>query len=158
MTKLVECSILVWIAKMCSPPELGTRLEVLAAACNTVVAAESICLGVAAGLSAKTIIEVISESSGDSHALSHGIYSYLRNAGTAPTLANVMASAKPIITEAVSSKNLTPLVFQMNEIHAAAVRRFGDNADSRMVMDIVVERTKQGDALTMMAESAEGFW
>jgi len=46
----------------------------------------------------------------------------------------------------------------MAEIHAAGIRRFGDNADSRMVLGLVAEWTKQGEALTTMWESAGGIW
>jgi len=138
--------------------DLISRIEVLAAACNTLIGAETICLGVAAGLSAMTVIKVISESSGDSKALSHGISAYLKNGGTAPTLTQVLASATPTIAQALDALIPTPLVSQMAEIHAAGIRRFGDNADSRMVLGLVAEWTKQGEALTTMWESAGGIW
>ena len=44
----------------------------------------------------------------------------------------------------------------MTEIHIAAIRRFGKNADGRMVLDLIAEWTKQGGAMTMMWEYAGG--
>jgi 3-hydroxyisobutyrate dehydrogenase len=137
-------------------PGVLDHLGTLAAACNTLIAAETICLGVAAGLSAKTVIGVISESSGDSHALSHGIADYLRNVGTAASLATVHAAAASILDYAVNIGLKTPLLIHMDELCRATMNRFGGNADSRMLMDLVAERTKQGNALTMMWETASG--
>jgi 3-hydroxyisobutyrate dehydrogenase-like beta-hydroxyacid dehydrogenase len=146
------------LQKIDGKSDFFSKIEVLAAACNTLIGAETICLGVAAGLSAKTIIEVISESSGDSKALSHGLSAYLNNAGRAPALTQVLASAAPVVARALDAKIPTPLLSQMAEIHAAAIDRFGDNADSRMIIDLIAEWTKQGDALSMMWDSAGGNW
>ena len=44
----------------------------------------------------------------------------------------------------------------MTEIHIAAIRRFGENAERRMVSDLIAEWTKRGDALTLMWEHAGG--
>jgi len=138
--------------------DLMRRIEILAAACNTLIAAESICLGVATGLSAKTIIEVISQSSGDTRAFSHGIAAYPKNAGgIATTLAEIRQAAGSTIAQVPRENIQTPLVEKMVEINSAAIRRFGENADGRMVLDLIAERTKQGDALTMMQESAVDY-
>ena len=140
------------------PSDLTRCIEILAAACNTLIAAESICLGVATGLSAKTIIEVISQSSGDSRALSHGIAEYLNNAGgSATTFAEIRQAAISTVAKTTSAIVPTPLVGKMAEINIAAIRRFGENADGRMVIDVIAEWTKQGDALTMMWESAVDY-
>jgi 3-hydroxyisobutyrate dehydrogenase-like beta-hydroxyacid dehydrogenase len=138
-------------------PELMSRIGILAAACNTLIAAETICLGVAAGLSVKSVIKVISESSGDTRALSHGIADYLRNVGRAASLSAVHAAAVPTIAYANKAAIPVPLLTQMDTIYAATMDRFGDNSDSRMVLDLLAERTKQGDALKMMWETASGY-
>jgi 3-hydroxyisobutyrate dehydrogenase-like beta-hydroxyacid dehydrogenase len=138
-------------------PELMSRIGILAAACNTLIAAETICLGVAAGLSVKSVIKVISESSGDTRALSHGIADYLRNVGMAASLSAVHTAAVPTIAYANKAVIPVPLLTQMDTIYAATMDRFGDNSDSRMVLDLLAERTKQGDALKMMWETASGY-
>jgi 3-hydroxyisobutyrate dehydrogenase-like beta-hydroxyacid dehydrogenase len=137
-------------------PDYLFHIGLLACACNTVVAAETICLGVAAGLRAEIITTVISESSGDTRALSHGIAPYLRNTGRAASLSTVHAAATSIIAYAQSAKIPIPLLTQMDELHRTSMRRFGDNADSRMVLDLIAENTKQGDALALVWETASG--
>ena len=135
-------------------PGLIARIEILAAACNTLIAAETICLGVAAGLSAETVIEVISESSGDTRAFSHGLGH--RNVGRAASLSTVHAAAIPTIAYASNAKILVPLLTQMDAICTAAMNRFGEDSDSRVFLDLIAEKTKQGDALTMMWETELG--
>ena len=72
------------------------------------------------------------------------------------TLAEIHQAANSIAVQASSANIPTPLLEKMNEIHIAAIRRFGENADGRMVLDLVAELTKQGDAMTLMWEHAGG--
>lgn len=133
---------------------LLARIERLAAACNMLVAAETICLGLAAGLKADTIIDVISASSGDSRGL-RDVAAYLEDSGNAPSLGQVRTAALPTIADALDAAIPMPLVMHMAAVLATAIGRFGGEADSRSLLKLVAEWTKQREGLPTM-ESAGG--
>lgn len=125
------------------------QIELFAASINAVVAAESVCLGAAAGLPPRTVIEVLSASSGDSWSLSHTVPAYLwsESPGSAPSLGDVWKAGTAILAGALRSAIPTPLLNQAVAIHAGAVRRYGSDADSRRVVDLIASWTGQGARL-----------
>jgi hypothetical protein len=105
-------------------------------------------------LKTDTIVDVISASSGDSRALGDAA-AYVGQSGGGPSLDQVRAAAMATIADALGAAIPMPLVMHMTAIVAAAIGRFGDAADSRRLLDLVAEWTKQREALPMM-ESAGG--
>ncbi|MGH7783959.1 MAG: NAD-binding protein, partial [Candidatus Binatia bacterium] len=132
------------------------HIPLLARACNIIIGAETICLGTAAGLPAEKIINVISESSGDSYAISHDIATYLRNAGRAPSLSSVAEAAKAVASSVPDGQMKLPLISQTADLCNEAIAKFGDAADCRSLVDLIVQKTKQSSASPMKREIAIG--
>ncbi len=135
-------------AGLCGHESLLDRLEIMAAFCNSVIAAETFCLGVACGLPLASVIEVISASSGDSRALSHQLPAYLRGEsdGTVPMASEVWSVAVDTIADATAGVVSTPLVSQAVATLATLIRS-KRHADSRSVVDLISAGTGRRLAL-----------
>jgi len=137
------------------PHEDIQNFEIVAAWFNAVIGAEAICLGVASGLTPRTVIDVLSAGSGESRSLSNDLadYLYADSPDTCRSLAEVSAAFRPVMARAQAAAVPASLLAQAAFVHAAAVRRFGDAADSRCVLDLLAAWTGQGERLSRFKES-----
>jgi 3-hydroxyisobutyrate dehydrogenase-like beta-hydroxyacid dehydrogenase len=125
------------------------QLELFASATNAVIAAESICLGAAAGIRPQTVIEVLSAGSGESWSLSHNVAEYLqsRTRKTGPALGDVWNAGAALFAEVIKSTLPTPLLNQAFAIHASAIGSFGPNEDCVRVIDLIASWAGQRERL-----------
>ena len=89
---------------------------------NAAIGAEALCLGVAAGLPATTIVDVLSASSGDSFALSGCIAGWVAggDADASPPLGDLIAAHREALGAAISASLSLPLLFQSFSMMCAA--------------------------------------
>ncbi|MCX7306609.1 MAG: NAD(P)-binding domain-containing protein [Afipia sp.] len=119
--------------------------ESLAGFCNTIIGAESICLGFAAGIRPEKIIEILRAGSGDSFALSNVLPTYLEGKPAAQT--STLSDMWKLITSSevgiATSRRPIPLLRHAVTLAAQALDRYGPDADSRSVISLIGELTGQ---------------
>lgn len=139
-TRIVQ-GILPAGAKHGDPDEsVLRRLEIAAAACNRVVAAESLCLGAAAGVNPATVQSILSAGSADSEALRSILAGNNDKTGTLLSAWDALCAAS---ADADRWRLPVPLLRQVAAIHASAMERFGPEADDRAVLHLMAEWTGQ---------------
>jgi 3-hydroxyisobutyrate dehydrogenase-like beta-hydroxyacid dehydrogenase len=116
------------------------RLEIAAAACNRVVASESLCLGAAAGVDPATVQSILSAGSADSAALRSMLDASDGRAGILLTAWHALCAAS---ADADRWRLPAPLLRQVTAIHASTMERFGPETDSRAVLHLMAEWTGQ---------------
>lgn len=121
----------------------GSDLELIAVACNLVVAAEALSLGESAGLAPETIIDVLGAGSGDSAVLSRALPAYIAGEMNGfPRLCDIQA-AFGALAEANVAAVPVPLIAQAAAIYACAIRKCGPDTDARQVIHLIAEWTGQ---------------
>lgn len=130
------------------PPTQGKTfriadLELVAAACNLVVAGEALALGHAAGIPSETIIDVLGAGSGETAMLSRAVPAYLAGqAGGFPKLSEIQAVFGRR-SEAIGGSAPVPLMAHAASLYASAARQFGPDADARRIIDLIAQSTGQ---------------
>ena len=121
------------------------KLETLAWFCNTIIGAESICLGLAAGIRPEKIIEILQAGSGDSFALSNGLPTFLEGkpAAQKSTLGDIWTLITSSEVGIATSLRPVPLLRYAVTLAAQALDRYGPNADSRSVLTLMSDLTGQ---------------
>ncbi len=124
---------------------LISRLDLLADMSNTIIAAEAVMLGAAAGLEPETVIEVVSAGSGDSHVLSKRLLKYLggKSLDSGTTLGETYRTASEVLPLAFSQGVPALLTAAVMGLHAAAIGRYGEKADRGQVINLLAEWTGQ---------------
>lgn len=126
----------------------AAAFELVAAGFNLAIAAEAIALGSAAGLAPRTIIDVISAGSGDSHALSHMARPYLFDAKLSGVRLGAIAEAHGmLLASALRERVPATLVFQSFSVQVSAMQALGGGADASCLFDIAGRRTGQAKRL-----------
>ena len=125
--------------------DLTSRLDLLADMSNTIIAAETVMLGAASGLKPETVIEVVSAGSGDNHVLSKRLPKYLggKSLDSGATLGEAYRTALEVFPLAFSQRIPAFLTAAAMGLHAAAIGRFGEEADRGKMVDLIAEWTGQ---------------